>query len=211
MSRKKRPRDEWIDPTAPTELMGETAAVQSDLLHYHIPNLIEELAELGVNVKWTREPDDDTPRIDFQCDKRLVAKVARAAYRIGASEWQAKALTDYLDSLSAKRKGNRNSNTKRVKKASQDGKGILKEWARRVAKGDKSVSSLAKDLSVSPSKVYRHIRDFKHDVQKMARTIKAATPSLSTRDIQDHVVKQFAATTTGLNRHTVSEALKRLR
>lgn len=208
MSRDERPRDEWLDPTAPTEAMGEAAALEGDLVHYWIPNLMEELSKFGVNVQWVGDPDDGSSRYEFICDKREYAAIAKLAYEIAACHHQAIAERRHLDDLSEKLMGHNRSLQKRRKAADEKREKVLQQWAMRLENGDEvSIETLATSVERSVPTIYNWIAEAKEQIQKRASKLREQMPSPTTEKVAEDLVQKFSATTPWVNRHTVREAL----
>jgi hypothetical protein len=209
MSKKKNPREEWTDPGAPTELIGETNAVLQDCDFFFQRHEIENLADLGVYAEWMKESDDEPAHYQFTADETRVIRIAKAAYSLGRLERDAHAYREYLDELLDNHSNNQKSSRKRRKTSDEDRDRVISAWAGMLKTGDVCMKTLAKDVEFSKKKVYRLVGDFKKELRKAARLYKTGDPSVSNDQIEDWIVKQFSASTAGVTRLTVREALKR--
>lgn len=207
MKKGKKPRDEWVDPTAPTEKMGEAAAVEGDLLYYFIPNLIEELSDLGVSVVLVEKPGDGSPRHEFSSDRKFLTKAVTLAYEIGVCKEQARAWRSHLDDLSNKLRGYKKKVKKERDKSEKVSDEFLREYADRIAKGETSIREIIAHAGVERSTGYRYIAVFNKWIQKQASAIKKRQPGITQADLVVLLREKFA-TSAGVNTETIRRALK---
>jgi hypothetical protein len=209
MSRKTKLTQEWIDPDAPTELLGEVAAQERDLVDYHIRWSVEKLSKLGVHVAWSEETDDAPARYVFSSDNRELREIAEEAYDIGTCHQQALALRQERQSLDEKLAGNKKSVAVRVGKSREKEALALTGYAELAERGEKQIrKKLIARPNLTPSIVNRAILDFNTRIEEAAARLKKRTPRLSFENVVAQIVKQHADSTPGLNEATVRAALK---
>ncbi len=213
MGKKKKPepKKEWIDPNAPTELLGETNAVFLDLVHHHMQNRVDDLVDLGMKVNWVAESEDEPAHYELTATETLLEKVAKAAYDLGRTERDARAYKEYLDELLENYSNAVKSSRVRRQSNLKKGERVILALAEMLKTGDVSKKALAGELGLSLPTVYRYVAEFRNQLLKAARPFTTRNPSASPKQIEEWLVERFAASTPGVTRLTVREALKRER
>lgn len=204
MAHKKKPRSEWLDPDAPTELQGDLNLVQSDLVHFFIQGSVDELSEMGVSVSWSKENEG----YSFSAENRTLKRIAEEAYSIGVSHQQFLSIKQQQEELDKKSAGTRTSARIRGAKKRSNKSRVLKEYAIRVERGDSSIAKLSADLEMGRATVYGIIAELKKELKKRLTQLKREQPALSSEDAVAQVVRRFADTTPGVNSATVRAAMK---
>jgi hypothetical protein len=209
--KKPEPKKEWIDPNAPTELLGETNAVFLDLVHHHMQNRVDDLVDLGMKVNWVAESEDEPAHYELTATETLLEKVAKAAYDLGRTERDARAYKEYLDELLENYSNAVKSSRVRRQSNLKKGERVILALAEMLKTGDVSKKALAGELGLSLPTVYRYVAEFRNQLLKAARPFTTRNPSASPKQIEEWLVERFAASTPGVTRLTVREALKRER
>lgn len=209
MARKTKPKTEWIDPDAPTELLGELAAEESDLVYYHIPACAEELAKLGVRVAWLDETDETPARYVFSSDNSELRKIAEEAYQIGTCYQQTLALRQERESLDKKRPGTINSAKVRGGTSREKAALVLKEYAELAERGEKEIrKKLFARPNMTRSIVNRAISGLNTRIEEAAARLENKTRGLSFDNKVAQIVERHADSIPGLTEATVRIALK---
>lgn len=205
MPAKKRRREKWIDPRAPTELIGDLAARCSDLEDV-VRASIEALSRLGVEVVLS----DEAETYELRCRNREVVKIARDAYDLGYSFMELKALRHDLDLLLAKHAGSFKSAASRTKTKQKRDAEFLEAYATRMKQGRVKIQTLADEIGVKKSKAYSIVQEFEEPLGEEARDLRAQQPRLSRKAIVSVLVDKHRGRP-GINRQTVEKALAYLK
>jgi hypothetical protein len=202
MPAKKRRREEWIDPRAPTELIGELAARCSDLEDF-IRDSIEVLSRLGVEVVLS----DEAETYELRCRNREVVKIARDAYDLGYSFMELKALRHDLDLLLAKHAGSWRSAASRTKTKQRRDAEFLQAYATRMKEeGRVEIKTLAEEIGVGKSTAYSIVQNLSEFLENEARRLRHQQPRLPRRAVVDSLVERHGDRP-GVNRQTVEKAI----
>jgi hypothetical protein len=204
---KKKSRDEWLDPAAPSEATGEAAAIASDLAYFHIPQLIEQLEALGVVTEWLEKPEDGAPRYVFSASNKSLARAVQFGYEIGICREQAKACLRELDTLTKGLKGADVSAKNRRKKMEDDEDRLLRYYAARVADGETSIDRIVAGVQMKRSTGRKHITRFDERIREEASRLKKNSPGITIPVLVGKLVERFDGSP-GVTPETVHRALK---
>lgn len=205
MPAKKRCRKEWLDPRAPTELIGEVAARCSDLEEV-VRDRADELTLLGVEVALSVEAET----YELRCRNRDAAKIAQSAYDLGYAFMELKAVRQELDLLLSKHAGSFKSAASRTKTKQKRDAEFLEAYATRMKQGRVRIQTLADEIGVKKTKAYSIVQEFEEPLGEEARDLRAQQPRLSRKAIVSVLVDKHRGRP-GINRQTVEKALADLK
>jgi hypothetical protein len=206
MAAKKNPKDDWLDPNAPSAALGELAAVIGDYEQF-MRESVGDLHDLGVSVVWSREPDMDLSTCAFRSKDPRLASVAREAYRLGMSQSKHSHFKKEFERVWKALKGNRISQRKKALNKDKRQKQFLLMYAEEIMKGKPSLSLIAKACNISRQSAYRYRDEFDDLVRKERDRLRRRGPLLTAIEIEAAIVADHAGEL-GVNAATVHAALK---
>jgi hypothetical protein len=201
MTKGKASRDTWIDPDAPTELLGDVNARLNDLF-MRIKDSIDELSAFGVDVSLS----NDGPTYQLRGASRELTAVARAAYSLGYDYRDLLFLRCEFEGLLAKLGGTLKSVQSRQRTKTQRDNAFLKLYADKLAQGPVSIESLCREVGIKRATGYGILSRFNESLDQQAHAMRRAQPRIASRQIVDALLEQRAGQP-GITRETIEKAI----
>lgn len=206
MPAKKKRREEWIDPRAPTELTGELAAVCGDMEEL-IRDRLEDLSLLGVRAVFNNEWGG----YEFSGRDQDGTKIARYAYEVGFCLMQLKSVRGELDLLLSKQGGIlRSAESRTITKQRRDAEFLQAYATLMEEEGRVEIKTLAKERGVGKSAAYSILQNLNEFLEEEARRLRRQQPRLPRRAVIDTLLEKHGSRP-GVNRQTIEKAISRLK